>query len=291
MKIAIIGSRGQLGNDCYTLLNDRHGVIRCDRPHVDLGSKESIDSCIAAIRPEVIINCAAYTAVDGCETEAEICWRINAEGPRHLAQAASRYRCRLLHISTDYVFDGMRPAPAGYTEDDRTNPLSMYGKSKREGEEAVLQYGEDAAILRTAWLYSAHGKNFLKTMLRLAQQDPERIVKVVNDQYGSLTWTHTLALQIVQLLGSEMQGIIHATSDGYSTWFGAARYFLDAIGVRHNLQPCTTAEYPTAARRPANSILINNKLDNAGLSVFRDWREDLRDFVRIHGKQLLHERG
>ncbi|MFV0436606.1 MAG: dTDP-4-dehydrorhamnose reductase [Desulfopila sp.] len=289
MRITLIGSRGQLGTACRLVLGNSHEIVCCDRPQLDLGDRENVERCIAALRPEVIINCAAYTAVDACETDTAICRRINTDGPGFLARAASRCGCRLIHISTDYVFDGLRPAPAGYQEEDRTNPLSSYGRTKREGEEAVLHAGGNVAILRTAWLYSAHGANFLKTMLRLCLQDRHRTIKVVNDQHGSLTWVNTLARQIGQLLGPELQGIYHATANGHSTWFEAADVFLNAMGVDHKLAPCTTSEYPTAATRPANSILCNSSLEAAGLSVFRDWRDDLDQFVQCHGRQLLRE--
>lgn len=289
MKIAVIGCRGQLGTDCSTLLSGRHQLICWDTPHFDIGNGEVVETSIGATRPDVIINCAAYTAVDACEHEKELCWRVNAEGPRHLAQAATRYSCRLIHISTDYVFDGALAPPAGYSEDDSTNPLSEYGRSKLAGEQAVLNYAEDQVILRTAWLYSPYGRNFVKTMLRLALQDPERPLKVVNDQFGSLTWSHPLTLQIEKLLTADIKGIVHATATGHSTWYEAACYFLERMNVRHNLVPCTTAEYPTPARRPANSILTNTRLERAGLSVFGDWRDDVDRFVRIYRQKLMQE--
>lgn len=287
MKIAIIGSRGQLGQDCCAILARANQISGCDIPRIDIADSRIVEGYIDETRPEVIINCAAYTAVDACEKEIELCRRVNAEGPKHLARAASRHNCRLIHISTDYVFDGRLTPPAGYSETDTTNPLSEYGRSKLAGEQAVLEYAPDRVILRTAWLYSVHGGNFLKTMLRLALQDPKRPLKVVNDQYGSLTWSRTLALQIERLLSPAIQGVVHATSEGYSTWYQAACYFLEAMEVEHNLQPCTTAEYPTLACRPANSILANTRLDAAGVSTFVDWRKDVDMFVTLYREQLL----
>ncbi|SHO51436.1 dTDP-4-dehydrorhamnose reductase [Desulfopila aestuarii] len=289
MKIAIIGCRGQLGTDCSNILGNAHDLTCCDIPQIDIGDQESVDALVKEIRPDVIINCAAYTAVDACEKETKLCQRINAEGPKHLAQAATRHNCRLIHISTDYVFDGKRLPPEGYTEKDHTNPLSEYGRTKLAGEEAVLDYAKNHVILRTAWLYSAYGNNFLKTMLRLALQDPKRPIKVVNDQYGSLTWSHTLALQIEKLLDDKIHGIVHATSEGHSTWFEGACYFLDAMNVPHNLQPCSTAEYPTPAVRPANSILHNSRLNHAGLSTFGGWQKEIETFVKMYGEKLLNE--
>lgn len=289
MKIVIIGSKGQLGRDCCTILSKENSTAGCDIPIVDIRDKNSVDNYITETNPDVIINCAAYTAVDACESEKELAWKVNATGPEYLAKAANHNKCRLIHISTDYVFDGKLLPPAAYTENDETNPLSEYGRSKLAGEQAVLNHAKDHLILRTAWLYSPYGGNFLKTMLRLAIADGDRELKVVNDQYGSLTWSYTLALQIQKLLSSDIQGIVHATSDGYSTWYEAACYFLDRMDVKHNLQPCTTADYPTAAHRPANSILSNNRLDKAGISSFISWQEDLDTFVDKYREQLINE--
>jgi dTDP-4-dehydrorhamnose reductase len=289
MKIVIIGSKGQLGTDCCNMLVRENDTIGCDIPTVDIGSNESVDNYISANRPDVIINCAAYTAVDACETEKELCWRVNADGPKFLAVAAHKYNCRLIHISTDYVFDGTLAPPHAYTEQDSTNPLSEYGKSKLAGELAITTHTPNHLILRTAWLYSPYGRNFLKTMLRLAVADPQRELKVVHDQFGSLTWSHTLTRQIQRLLQSDLTGIVHATSEGYSTWYEAACYFLDTMNVKHNLQPCTTADYPTPAHRPANSILANTKLDEANISTFNSWQQDIDSFVSMYREQLLDE--
>lgn len=289
MKIVIIGAGGQLGSDCCNLLATEHQTIGCDLPRVDIGNQSSVDSYINETRPDVIVNCAAYTAVDACETELELSWRINAEGPKFLAQAAERAGSRLIHISTDYVFDGTKPPPQAYFETDSPNPLSQYGRSKLAGEQAVAEYCTNHVILRTAWLYSAYGKNFLKTILRLTVSNPTRELKVVDDQYGSLTWSLTLTEQIRRLLHSDLTGIMHATSEGYSTWYAAARYFLDAMGVTYAMRPCTTAEYPTPAHRPANSILENKVLKDVGIAVFGSWREDIDKFVAQNREQLLAE--
>lgn len=289
MKIVIIGAGGQLGSDCCNLLATEHQTVGCDLPRVDIGNQASVDSYIDETKPDVIVNCAAYTAVDACETELELSWRINAEGPKFLAQAAERAGSRLIHISTDYVFDGVKPPPQAYFETDSPNPLSQYGRSKLAGEQAVAEYCTNHVILRTAWLYSAYGKNFLKTMLRLTVSNPTREMKVVDDQYGSLTWSLTLTEQIRRLLHSDLTGIMHATSEGYSTWYAAARYFLDAMGVTYAMRPCTTAEYPTPAHRPANSILENKVLKDAGIAVFGSWQEDIDKFVAQNREQLLTE--
>jgi dTDP-4-dehydrorhamnose reductase len=289
MKILVIGADGQLGSDCRILLAPEHALLTPSLAELDFCRLSGIDPYITKEHPDIIINCAAYTAVDKCEQEVDLCRQINADGPRTLAGAAEKIGAKLIHISTDYVFDGRKPIPEAYREEDAVHPLSQYGRTKLAGEEAVRSHCANHLILRTAWLYSAHGPNFLKTMLRLTVQNPDRELKVVNDQYGSLTWSSTLARQIQRLLPTDLTGTLHATAEGYSTWYAGACTFLEAMGVAHNLRPCTTTEYPTLAHRPANSILANARLDNAGMSTFVHWRDDIEIFVKEHKEKLLAE--
>jgi dTDP-4-dehydrorhamnose reductase len=289
MNIIIIGSDGQLGTDCLKVLGREHRLITPTLAELNLCDENSTISYVTAERPDVVINCAAYTAVDNCEKERDLCRKVNSDGPGLLARACKETGARLIHVSTDYVFDGRKTVPQAYHEDDRVNPLSQYGRTKLDGEKAVQAFCDDYAIVRTAWLYSANGPNFLKTMLRITLADPTAVRKVVNDQYGSLTWSYTLARQLEPLLDSAIQGIVHATADGYSSWYEAACYFLEKMGIEHRLSPCTTSEYPTPAHRPANSILANTVLESHSLSVFSDWRQELDEFVSRHGKSLLQE--
>lgn len=289
MKILILGEDGQLGTDCQLLLAPEHELITPKLDELNFCRPESVETILNQKRPELIINCAAYTAVDQCEQDQELCRLINADGPLQLAVGAERIGARLIHISTDYVFSGQKPVPSAYTEDDTTQPLSEYGRTKLAGEEAVRSHCPNHLILRTAWLYSAHGPNFLKTMLRLSVQNPDRELKVVNDQYGSLTWSQTLAHQIRRLIATDLTGTFHATAEGYCTWYEGACTFLTAMGIAHRIKPCTTAEYPTPAKRPANSILANTGLDRAGISAFVSWQEDLNRFVKQYRDNLLAE--
>lgn len=289
MRVVIIGANGQLGTDCLDVLSPGHETVGCDIPEINISEAKSVDGFLEQQEPDLIINCAAYTAVDACETDMETCWKVNAKGPWNIAKTAERLGCRLIHVSTDYVFDGNLTVPEAYVESDSTNPLSEYGKSKLAGEKNVTENCSNHLILRTAWLYSAWGKNFLKTMLRLALMSPEKELKVVNDQFGSLTWSYTLAKQIERLLESKLTGIVHTTADGYSSWYEAARYFLDRMGVAYTMVPCTTSEYPTPAHRPANSILANQILDDAGISTFNSWQTDIDEFVEKYKEQLLQE--
>ena len=289
MNILIIGSGGQLGTDCINVLQKQHQVTGLDFPEIDITSRGSISATIARVQPGAIVNCAAYTAVDGCESNRQAAWKINAEGPKILAEEAHSAGCRLFHISTDYVFDGNKPVPSSYLENDEVNPLSEYGRGKLAGEQAVLDTAPNSLVLRTAWLYSAHGPNFLKTMLKLALSDPQRNFTIVNDQFGSLTWSYTLAQQIQKLLDFPLAGIVHSTSENYSSWYQAACYFLEKMGVDHSFVPCSTEDYPTPAARPKNSILENKVLKDHNLSVFSSWQEDVGRFVTSHREELLEE--
>lgn len=289
MRIVIVGANGQLGRDSMEILGPKHRVWASDAAEVDITDQAQVQALFAEHQPEVVINCAAFTAVDACESNVEASMAVNARGPELLALSCRDHGTRLIQVSTDYVFDGSRPAPEPYLEGDRAEPFSMYGKSKLAGEEAVQQVLDNHLIVRTAWLYGIGNKNFLKTMLRLALSDPKRTMKVVNDQHGSLTWSWRLALQIERLLDSDLNGIVHATAEGHSTWYEGARYFLDCMQVPYSMVPCTTAEYPTPARRPANSILENARLKEHGLNEMLDWKEDVRLFAERYREELLAE--
>jgi len=289
MNILITGAGGQLGQDCIRIMQSGHDVHGYTSSQLNITSPESVRREMEIVRPAVVVNCAAYTAVDGCETEQDTCRAVNEHGAVNLAEACAATNCRLIHISTDYVFDGYRPVPDAYSEQDEVSPLSAYGRSKLAGEVKIAQRMENFLILRTAWLYGMGGKNFLKTMLRLAVTDPQRTVRVVNDQYGALTWTQTLANQIQKVLNSDLTGIAHATAEDFCTWFAGAKYFLEAMEIEFSLAPCTTAEYPTPAHRPVNSILANNRLKEHGLHVLQGWQQDIDDFVALYRDDLLKE--
>ena len=289
MRILITGSHGQLGNDCQQVFGGSHQVVAVDLDELDITQEAQVEETVSAMRPDVLINCAAHTGVDACESEPEPARRLNAAGPRYLAESVNRQGGKLVHISTDYVFGGDRPVPEGYREDDPPGPLSVYGKTKLEGERAVRDATNNHIIVRTAWLYGLNGHNFLRTMLRLARSDPAKQVKVVNDQYGAPTWTYRLALQIAKLIDAGAQGTYHATSGGVCTWFDLAVAFLDAMKVPHHLSPCTTAEYPTPATRPKNSVLENQRLKDEGIHIMASWQSDLMQFVAQHRDALWRQ--
>ena len=291
MNILITGAGGQLGHDCMHVMQDDHNVCGYTSHQLDITSLEKVLRKAEIVHPDIIINCAAYTAVDDCEKEQDRCRAVNEQGAANLAKACSAANCRLIHISTDYVFDGNKPVPEAYIEQDQVSPLSAYGRSKLAGELAIEAAMDNFLILRTAWLYGMGGKNFLKTILRLSVADPKRTIRVVNDQYGSLTWSMTLARQIKKVMATDLTGLVHATAENYSTWFRAAEYFLQAMNVDFSLEPCTTEEYPTPAHRPTNSILANNRLKEQGLHVMQNWQQDIDDFVSLYRDELVQEAG
>lgn len=289
MNILISGAKGQLGMECVRLLETGHRLTCVDLGELDITVLDHVEKMVAAVQPEVILNCSAYTQVDRCETEKELAWAVNVTGPENLARCAARHDSRLIHISTDYVFDGMKPVPQVYLEDDATAPLSYYGVTKLEGENAVRRHARDYMILRTAWMYGWYGRNFLKTMLKLALKKPGMDLKVVDDQFGSPTWSLSLAGQIQKLIQENGQGVYHATSEGHCSWFDLAVHFLERMNVPHRIRPCTTADYPTPAVRPKNSILENGRLKQDGINLMRDWREDVDRFVDEFRDRLMQE--
>ncbi len=289
MRIILTGSRGQLAHDVGDRLGLGNEVRGVDLPEVDITRPESVRELMDGFRPQVVVNCAAFTQVDACETERDLSFAVNAVGPGLLAEEAKRVGSYLVHISTDYVFDGQRPASRAYIETDSTGPLSWYGRTKLEGEQRVLNSGVSAAILRTAWLYGRKGKNFPKTMLRLALRNPERELKVVDDQQGSPTWSWRLAEQIEAVIGARCEGIFHSTAEGQTDWHAFARFFLEGMAVPFQMRPCPSSDYPTPAHRPANSILENSRLKALGLNRFIDWREDLQEFIRRYRMELIEE--
>lgn len=289
MNILITGAHGQLGHDCVQVLGPDHRIFPLGSQELDITNQEQVSNHFQQANPDVVINCAAYTAVDRCEAERELCWRVNADGAGILATACSEVGARLIHISTDYVFDGEKPVPHSYSEEEEVHPVSQYGASKFAGEEQIRAKLADHIILRTAWLYGIGGPNFLKTMLRLAVADPTCTIRVVNDQFGSLTWTYRLALQIKTLLDTNLTGTVHAAAEGHTTWYAGAKLFLETMQVPFSLEPCTTADYPTPARRPVNSILENHRLKTFDLNQMIPWQEDIVTFAQQFRSELLAE--
>ncbi len=289
MRILITGGSGQLGRDCAMVLKKKHDVTPAASSALDIADRRAVEALVQELKPDVILNCAAFTRVDDCETHKTQAWKVNVEGSKYLASAAGAQGARMIHISTDYVFDGKKPIPGFYTEKDKTHPVSYYGLTKLEAEKTVCAETDRHTILRTAWLYGANGRNFLKTMLRLALGDPKREIRVVHDQFGSPTWSYRLAEQIEKVMDADINGTFHATSEGHCTWYELAATFLNEMEIPNAIVPCTTHDYPTPAKRPVNSILENQRLKDEGLNIMRDWRADLVQFVSIFKERLLGE--
>ncbi len=289
MKIMITGGRGQLGTDCVRVFNETHEVMSIDLEELDITRLSDVETMVKDFTPDIILNCAAYTQVDNCETDKEPAWKINVTGTKNLARCAAKYGGRFIHISTDYVFDGWKKVPEPYLEEDEPHPLSHYGMTKYESEKVVRQTTDRHMIIRTAWLYGVNGHNFLKTMLKLALNNPNNKIKVVNDQFGSPTWSHRLALQIARIIDENGQGTYHATAEGYCTWYELAIYFLKKMEVPHTVIPCTSEEYPKPAPRPKNSILENRHLKEKGINIMKNWQDDLDQFVDDFKERLLSE--
>jgi len=278
MKILLTGRNGQVGHELEGALAPLGEVFSFDHKQLDLADPIAIVSRVREVKPDVIVNAAAYTAVDQAEKDVEQAMLVNAAGPGFLAAEAQAVGALLVHYSTDYVFDGTKTTP--YTEDDPTNPLSVYGKSKLAGEKAIQAVGGRHLILRTSWVYGPRGKNFLLTMLRLAREREE--LRVVDDQRGAPTSSIAIADATAEILkrhGADANGLFHLTAGGETTWFGFTEAIVEL--ARENLPrmprlvPITTAEYPTPAKRPAYSVLDCSKASRSLGVQLADWRAAL----------------
>lgn len=271
MRVLITGAGGQLGIDLVaTCTQAGDDVVACDRATLDLGDRDSVAQAITSVRPDVVVNAGAWTAVDDCESDPDRAWRINALGVRWVTDAARRVGAHVVQVSTDYVFDGTKPEP--YVEWDPPAPVSAYGRSKLGGEQEA---DPSATVVRTAWVCGAHGKNMLKTVLALADR-PE--LAFVDDQRGSPTFTADLAVAIRRLAVARLPGTFHVTNQGSTTWYGFVRDILELSGHDPDkVRAITTAELdpPRPAPRPANSVLDNAALRLGGLPMLPHYREAL----------------
>jgi dTDP-4-dehydrorhamnose reductase len=290
MKILLLGSSGMLGSDCKKVLGEDHQVIAPDRGELDIISWDVVIEKMQKVSPEIVLNCAAFTDVDACESQDYFNVRkINVEGPRNLAQGCARFDCKMIHISSDYVFNGQKSIPQPYFEDDPLDPLSAYGKSKMESEVAIRENAPDYIIIRSGWLYGINGRNFVKSILLNALNKKRKTLRVVNDQFGSPTWTYRLALQIKELIENQAKGTYHATSEGYCSRLDWAQYVLKKLKIKVPLEPCSMNDNDRVAKRPANCILENRLLKKQGISVMADWTEDMEIFLDQFGPALLGE--
>jgi dTDP-4-dehydrorhamnose reductase len=279
VRILLTGRNGQVGWELERSLAPHGELIALDRQQLDLCDEASIRRATRAASPNVIVNAAAYTAVDRAESEAALAGAVNGIAPGILAEEARRCDALLLHYSTDYVFDGEKDAP--YREDDPPSPVSVYGRSKLEGEQAIQASGCRHLILRTSWVYAARGNNFVRTVLKLARERGE--LSVVGDQVGAPTAAHEVAVATATLIaqGPPADGIYHLSAAGETSWYEYALAVVSLAGLAGTkVRRITTAEYPTAARRPRYSVLSNEKIRNAAGIALADWRASLEAACR-----------
>ena len=281
MNILVTGCKGQLGTELQKLatLSSQHQWLFTDVDTLDICNDTAVEACFEANHIDTCINCAAYTAVDKAEDEPDLANLVNALAPKVLAEACKRHNALLIHVSTDYVFGGDAHEP--YKVDATINPQSVYGRTKAEGERLIRESGCNYMIVRTAWLYSSVGKNFVKTMLMLGDTKDE--INVVADQKGCPTWAHDLAIALVSLLNkngkNEVHETFHFTNEGQITWYDFATAIMEIGGKHCKVNPITTDQYPTKAKRPAYSVLDLSKIkDFAGIEI-PDWRKSLEQCI------------
>jgi len=277
LKILLTGKNGQVGRELATRLAALGDVIACDRAMLDLAKPDSIAKVIREHRPGLIVNAAAYTAVDKAESESEAAFGINQTAPGILADEARRIGAMLVHYSTDYVFDGAKPEP--YTEEDSPNPINLYGRSKLGGEKAIRASGCRHLIFRTSWVFGPHGANFMLTMLRLGKDRDE--IKVVDDQFGAPTSSRLIAeVTTAALQDGRPEGLFNLTAAGRTSWFGFASEIIKAADLKARVMPIPCALYPTVARRPLNSSLDCSKLSDSLRLELPAWQEGLHACLR-----------
>lgn len=277
MKIVITGANGQLGHDVVNQLADGNfEVFPLVRATVELTNRQAVLSYMENIQPDVIIHCAAYTNVDGAEGDRKTAYEVNGLATQYLAEAAERLDAKMVYVSTDYVFDGTANTP--YEVNHPTAPLGVYGDTKLSGEEFVQHHAKKHFIVRTAWVFGVNGNNFVKTMMKLGRERGE--VGVVHDQVGSPTYTVDLASFIIELMQSEKYGIYHATNEGVCSWYEFAQEIFRQTGMKVNIKPLTTEEFPRPAARPKYSVLSKAKITEQGFQPMRNWKESLMAYLQ-----------
>jgi dTDP-4-dehydrorhamnose reductase len=266
-----------LGHDLIKVLEKNNDLILTTSKTLDITDKEQVMKFIGDSKPDMVINSAAYTDVDGCEENPDLAYSVNGEGVRNLALACKEVDCGLVHVSTDYVFDGSARDPIA--EDGELGPISVYGKSKLEGEQAILEILDKYFIVRTAWLYGINGKNFPKTMLELAKSHSE--ITVVYDEVGTPTYTPDLAYGISQLIETDKYGIYHLTNSGSCSWCEFSRLIFEIAGKDVKVIPVTASEFARPAPRPSYSVLENKNWKDNGFKPLRNYKEAIKEYIEL----------
>lgn len=307
MKVLVTGANGQVGRALYKVFkeNNNYSVLfamreqslkgfcrdmgdrsRAECISLDITEENAVKQAVFAFKPDIIINCAAHTAVDLCEAEVERAYQLNVAAVSYLSKAAQEIEAKFVHLSTDYVFEGNSKQP--YTETDATHPVTVYGQTKLQGEAEAVKYCKRTFIIRTAWVYG-DGKNFVRTMLRLAET--HEVIRVVGDQYGSPTSASELARVILRVMTSQKYGIYHATCEGSTTWYGLAKEIFDyrylKTGKKVQLEQITSNEYITPAKRPAYSVLSNKRLKEEFSYSLKPWKEALHDYLQKDIQEVI----
>lgn len=283
MKVLVTGASGQLGFDIVREGNLRgldmigSDVVGEVQQKLDITNKEEVHSTVKKLNPDVIIHCAAYTAVDKAEEMKDFCWKVNVDGTENLAIAAKEVGAKIFYISTDYVFDG--EGNQAFVETDLPNPASYYGLTKREGEKAIQKTLDDHFIIRISWVFGRNGHNFVKTMLTLAETRDK--LNVIGDQIGSPTYTFDLSRLIVDMMQTDKYGIYHATNEGLCSWADFAKEIFVQAGKEVNVNVIPTSEYPTLAVRPLNSRMSKQKLVDNGFEPMRNWQDALGHYIEV----------
>lgn len=276
MKILVTGVNGQLGYDVAREgLKRGFDIVGIGRDNLDITLEKDVHKYINDIKPDAIIHCAAYTAVDKAQDEQEACWKVNVEGTKYLAEAARDANAKFIYISTDYVFDGSGEEP--FKESSFTNPIGTYGNTKLEGELRVKEALEKYFIIRISWVFGVNGNNFVKTMLKLAESREE--VNVVGDQYGSPTYTFDLTDTLLEMVSGEKYGVYHASNEGYCSWADFAKEIFSQSNIKMKVNTVTTEEYPTKARRPLNSRMSKQKLEENGFKLLPPWQDAVKRYL------------
>ncbi len=272
MKVLVTGASGMLGQDLCPILEDGgYEVIEVNSSDMDITDIKAVESVISDCEPDIVIHCAAYTNVDKAEEDSEKAFLINGVGTENIAKVVFKLNIPIIYISTDYVFDGTKNSP--YLPSDKTNPINIYGASKLKGEEAVKKHCLKYYIVRTSWLYGHHGKNFVETMLSLANDCEE--IKVVNDQTGCPTWTVALCDGIIDLIEEEAEyGIYHVCGSGKATWYEFANEIFKISGIKKRVLPVTSLEFPRPAKRPPYSVMDND-------DICPDWKVSLNEYINL----------
>lgn len=278
MKVLVTGVKGQLGFDVVNELKKRgYTAIGTDVEEMDITDAAKVQEVLTSEKPDAVIHCAAYTAVDAAEDNVELCRKINAEGTENIAKVCQQLDCKLLYLSTDYVFNGEGERP--WVPYDEIEPLNVYGQTKYEGELAVEKYVKKFFIVRIAWVFGVNGKNFIRTMLNLGKNNSE--LTVVADQIGSPTYTYDLSRLLVDMIETDKYGIYHATNEGFCSWYEFAVEIFRQAHMDVYVRPVTSKEYPSKAKRPHNSRMDKSRLDENGFQRLPDWKDALSRYLEI----------